>query len=730
MRHGKSIAAALCAGILAATCAGCGKSESADNAISEPQKGRWVETEEILPEELEEWTLQELSTVGNEIRLTAVKQENGETVLSEWALGEDGFTDVTQDWLSSVALPDVDWLEVSLLQDGNGVQYLYAGYAADGEEDYKGHLWKGSGTEARDITPEKWTVPNPDWGMYERLVGMAALEDGKLVCVSYTSIDILSGEDGSVLQSEPLSKQYEGNMASDGEHVYLCAQEGSGCRIEKRKGGAGAGASSISFPTESSGIPQFCVKEDSTMVAAGPEGLFSCQAGQEDWEKLLDGSETDFALTELWCTSMAALEDGRIYGLFRQSGGGAKLNRYEYDPDAVIEVKEHLKLYSVYESSLLQQASVMYHREHPEVLITIDYTYPSYYYDETDYNAVYQELNTRLMGEDAPDILVMDHLDMDSFIDKGLLVDIGNLVEPLEESGALLSGVTGAYAREDGSRYIVPLQFGFYMALGRDIGETDMASLEALADFLSKKGESYLGPQTTGELVDRFYPYFCRDIVMDKQLDKEALSGKLECLKAIADNCGMIESREKDERAFNVWDLASGAKLALEEANGFKDCMFPLAMADYIQGRFTAYEDSFIPSLQTGICAKSPYQETAKDFLRLALSASVQDTDYYKGFPVNLASLEKQAHEDRTEAQAETTIEADGGEVEFIIRCYPDEIADRLLAICKGLDSPMKEDGKIREVLIESLDGYLKGTQDKETALQKIEDGLKMYLAE
>lgn len=727
MKCGKSIAMLLCAAVFTGMFGGCGKEGVGDDAQAEQQKGRWVETNETLPEGLADWVPQQIFSVGEELHLLASRQENGKTVFSEWARQKDGFSDVTKDWLASLELGCGEWFEARLMQDEAGTQYLYAGYVEEGEEDYKGHLWRGEGEKTEDITPEKWTVINEEWGMYERLLGIAALKDGTLAAVSYTSADVLAGENGQVLASEALSAQYEDMVVSDGENIYLCVSEGSGSSIEKRRGGRSGDTEKFDLPVENASL---CALEDGTLIAAGTEGIFRRGPEGKEWEKLLNGSETDFAMTGCWCISLAALEDGSIYALYRESGGGTKLNRYAYDPDAVIEVKEELKLYTVYESYLLQQAAVMYHKEHPEVLITIQSAYPAYYDDETDYNAVYQELNTMLMGDEAPDILVMDHLNMDSFIEKGLLEDIGEVVNPLEESGRLLSGITGAYVREDGHRYVVPLQFGFTMAIGRDISQTDMESLESLAGFLSKADYSYMGPQTVSELVDKLYPYFCEEIVRDKQLDREVLGGKLECLKRIADNCGIIDSREKGERCYNMWDLASQAKLAFEEANGFKNCMFPIAITDYIMGSFTAYENSFVPFLQTGLCTKSSYKDTAMDFLRLALSEEVQNTDYYMGFPVNQASLEKQVHEDRSEAEAETTIEAEGGEVDFIIRDYSGETADRLLDLCRSLDKPVKEDEKIREVLIESLGGYLKGEQTKEETVQKIEDSLKMYLAE
>lgn len=37
---------------------------------------------------------------------------------------------------------------------------------------------------------------------------------------------------------------------------------------------------------------------------------------------------------------------------------------------------------------------------------------------------------------------------------------------------------------------------------------------------------------------------------------------------------------------------------------------------------------------------------------------------------------------------------------------------------------------RLREVLIENLAGFLKGSQTRDEAVQRIGDGLKMYLAE
>ncbi len=731
MRQSKrSIAAFLCAALVAAAC-GCGKEAGGGSGFSETPKGRYVETQEVLPEQLNDWTIRQLFTVEDKVRLLTTKQEGDKTILREWEKQGDGYADVTQKWLSDVWLHCGSWLEVQLMSTEDGMQYLFAGYVADGEEDYKGHLWRGKGEEGKEITPEKWSKQNEEWGGYDYVRTVVALDNGTVVTSSFTSVDTFYGEDGSLLNSSQFNPDYGETILSDGKNVYITLMNASGnvSGIEKWIDGKADGAVAIPY-SESSANAFFCALGDGTLISAGSDGIFRCQTGSTDWEKLIDGVETDFGLTGCWCTGITALSDGCIFVLFEESGGTKKINKYEYDPEAVIEIKETLKLYTVHESYLLNQAAALYHRKHPEVLITIQSVYPRYYYEETDYNAVYQELNTMLMGDDAPDILVMDHLNMDSYAAKGLLADINDVVGELEESGKLLSNITGSYVREDGARYVVPLQFGFQLAVGRDISPENMSTIKELARFLDGKEYSYLGALTVGELVDKFYPYICDRIIHEKQLDKEVMGEYLEYLKIIADNCGIIDRRDKEERGFNMWDLPDQAKLAFEEADGFKGCMFPIAINDYVNGVYTAFESSFIPSVQVGVCTKSKYVDTAKDFLRFALSEEIQDTDYYSGFPVNLTSLEKQSIEDRSEAEAETAIQVDGGYETFTIKQYPKETADELMALCKTLDRPMKEDEKIREVLTESLVGYFNGTQSKEDTIQKIEGGLKMYLAE
>lgn len=712
--------------------------------VSGPARGRYVEQTVTLPPELADCSVQHMYAVENTLHLLVAKEQEDKTCLQEWTCQDGVFAEATRDWLAGMTLPGADWLDARLVQSADGTQYLYARYAQADNSGFSltNHLWKGTADGAVEITPEKWSAPGDEWGGFNTIQGLAALDNGTLAVLSYSGMDILSAQDGSILESMPSSIIYEGNVATDGKNVYLCFMDGAaGGQIEKRLNGKETDAQTIPFPAEGSdgnamsfgggGNLFVDALKDGTLIAAGEEGIFRlpCSASEEEWERLVAGIDSDFSTPGYWCMHLAALENGGIYAFFT-SDEEQKLNLYQYDPDAVSEVTQVLKVYTLYENSLLKQAAAMYHKLHPEVMIEIESEFPLYSSDTPDYDAIYKTLNTRLFGDDTPDILVMDHLNMDAYARQGLLEDLDDIIKPLEESGELLSNITGAYRGEDGKRYAVPLQFDFTLAMGRDIAPENMSSLEALADFLSKSDYSYLGEQTIADLVDLFYPFFCDKIVHGKELDKDSLGKYLGYLKTIADNCGIIDKRSEEAFTGGIWGLMDKAKLALESAGGFTDCITPMTMVDYIKGDFTAFENSFTPSVQAGICTKSRYSDTARDFLQFALSQQVQDVEYNRGFPVNRHSLNKQAQKDRSVSSFFTIIQTSNGDLTFEGKPYTQEKAQRLVALCEALDTPTREDAKIRETLLECLGEYLKGTKSLEDTVRKIEDSLKMYLAE
>ena len=744
----KGIALATCMAIVMGLFTGCGRKDDLQIAASpqEAQKGRYVETELTLPEEWKDKNISQIFRQEDELHFLVTGGSEGQVSLEEWKLGEgDALTEVTKDWLK--AFPEGKDLESSdgftLLQDAEGTQYLYGNCYRD-EETSAAHLWKEADGSALEITPQKWQEPvdMDGYQFYDAPQSVTLTEDGLLVGLSYFSLDVLLAQDGSLVSSQESDSLVESGSLADnkwvsavGDSLYFqqADEQGTvnGILQMQLDGNNGAKTKEVlPFSQDSYSYAYFSVLEDGTIYGADSDGFFRCDAGDSNWQKLLEGIDTSFSLTNQWCRDIVALSDGSVYGWFG-SDSGDKIMVYRYDPDAVTEVTEELTLYTVEESFFLQQAAVQYHKQHPEVMIHVDaaVSLTDKYNGNVDYQQIYQDLNTSLTSGKGPDLLVMDHLKLENYASKGLLLDLQEVLKPMEEDGTLLSNITTAYEEEDGARYVVPLQFALLLAIGRDVKPEEMNSMAAIAQTVSGKTESYLGDRTCGELVEEFYPLIVDDILQNRQVNRDTLRPWLEELKTIGDNCGILPSR-KEGRAANMWDLGSEVKLVLEETDGFNEAMTPYAVAELLNANVVSMENAFYPKMVMGINSQSAYSETAKDFLRFALSEQVQSVDTYEGFPVNAKALEIQAATDRSNAEAYTTYDIDGSSVEFPIKSYSAETAQQIAAMCRNATLCLKEDDQIEAALTESLPSYLQGQATVEEAMDTIEGSLRMYLAE
>ena len=727
---------------------GCGNKNDLQIQTSseEAQKGCYVETELSLPEEWKDKSISQIFRSDDELHFLVAGGAEGQVSLEEWKLGEgDTLTEVTKDWLK--AFPEGKDLENSdsftLLQDAEGNQYLYGNCYRD-EESSSAHLWKETDGNALDITPQKWLEPidMDGYRFYDAPQYVTLTEDGLLVGLSYFSLDVVLAQDGSMVSSQESDSLIDSGTLADnkwvsavGDTLYLAQADEQGSvngllqmQLDGNNGAKAKGV--IPFSQDSYSSAYFSVLEDGTVYAADADGFFHCDAGDTNWQKLLEGIDTSFSMSDQWCRDIVALSDGSVYAWFG-SESGDKIMIYRYDPDAVIEVTEELTLYTVEESFFLQQAAVQYHKQHPEVLIHVDaaISMTDKYSGNADYQQIYQDLNTSLTSGNGPDLMVMDHLKLDTYASKGLLLDLQEILQPMEEDGTLLSNITTAYEEADGRRYAVPLQFGLLLAVGRDVHPEEMSSMDAIAKAVSGKTESYMGDRTCGELVEEFYPLIVDDILQNRQVNRDTLHPWLEDLKKIADNCGILPSR-KEGRAANIWDLGSDVRLVLQETDGFNEAMMPYAVADLLNANVVSMENAFYPKMVLGINSRSEHVETAKEFLHFALSEELQSVDTYEGFPVNAKALETQAAADRSMAEAYTTYDIDGSTAEFAIKAYSEETANHLMELCRAATLCLKEDTQIETSLTESLQAYLNGQASVEEAMDAVEGSLKMYLAE
>ncbi|MBD5459316.1 MAG: extracellular solute-binding protein, partial [Lachnospiraceae bacterium] len=696
--------------------AGCGKADGETGGGTgtqgglpgsggqESQKGGYTEKEITLPDGLEASSIVMLERERELLKVYFREENEEETGLRAYTYdGKSGWTEVTPVWMQEWSLPSEAYISCRVLRGKDDREYLFAAYIDPAAGDnYVGHLFAvQDGQEPLDITPAEWMQQDEEFHFYDVPTDLTILNNGLLAVRFYSRTviyDLASGE-----------KKWEKDDYESTERIY-----GAGEKYALVRGDFGGELKGIEVYTpgeeepervceasqENGGDTLLDILEDGTLIAANRNGFFRMPPeAEQTGEPFITGSDTSLCDLNLWCQEIKAVGE-TYYALFYgtdETGGNAALMQYVYDPELERLPALELTLYTLYESYTLQQAAVLYHKLHPEVVIRIEtaLSYEEQYAGNADMDDIKTRLNAELIAGKAADLFVLDDLDIHNLAEKGLLADINDVVEPLERQGDLLENITGIYRREDGSRYAVPLKFSLNLFVGNEIDTTAVHDMKSLAEALSGEENSMLGVMTVEDLVDTFAPYFISEIIQGKQLDTEALAEYLGYLKTIAENCGIVREYSETAQPGSIFSLPSlGAVFC--RAEGFQQAMTPLSAAKLVKGTWNSFQGTFTPGQQIGINARSEHIDIARDFVAFALSEQAQESDFYDGFSVNARVLGRQKERDRSDSEAFASVmTADGGFLDLEIKAYSPEEADRLMELCRNLSHPAERDSAV-----------------------------------
>ena len=700
--------------------AGCGK--KAEDPANE--KGRYEETEIALPDETGEFV--QICREDEKVVLYQ-RQENGDSVsLKRFVMDPQTkiFAEDTPAGMAQLTLPaDAYTLKI---RKADSVYYVY--YDAQMGEDLQGFLYTCDDTGVTEVTPEGWAEKDPQYGFVDSPQDIA-VTDHAVIALFYTKIERYDRQTLALAESRTLDERYEALIGMGDSYALIIdgdsgTMQGIGiCPEDSTKP-----TSQVDISSKKSGSCAAAADDAGNLIVANADGLHRKAKDAQQFEDLLDGSYMSFGLSDSWCRGMTCDTNEVYYALF-QNDQGQKLYQYAYNPELVLKPEKELTVYTLYDQATINQAATLFQKKHPDTMVSVHVACADT--DDKEAETERNRLMTSLAAGEGEDVLVLSGLDDNALAQKGVLMDLSDIVTPMEENGELLQAIVDGEKAADGKQQILPVRFALPLLLSKEKRASEMTDLAALAKAAEQTDGSLLGTFTGEDLVENFAPYFMPDIITDKQLDTEKLRTVLQELQTIAAHSDLIEKYKKGERASNEWDLPSTMQAVLCQISGFNDAMFDLAIINLVKGDYTSFENAYIPTVEIGVNANTKQADLAKEFAAFVMSREVQDGDFYDGFPVNKESLHMQVSLDRSDYAAYTTIEgADGQEIGLDIEPIKAPDADKLEAVCESLSKKTMQDAKVLEELKKAVPDYLLGRQSLDDTISKIQDGVKIYLAE
>lgn len=723
---------------------GCGQQES-PGPVATAAKGRYVETEIALPMD---GSPQDMVTLSDGRLRVGLNTTEGEPHV---------FTLEGDTWQEDVqlpqSLPDLGKLDMLRLSPDGSVFLSLVKGLGDGTYEYHQVLLSPSG-ELREL-PVDYPEANEKDGF---LLGGADFTDsGKLMALfSFDDLREVDLDTGALSENlNELGIWASMGVVCAGEDTYLlssdlCARLREG-QQEKLTDVLGEQLTASAKTEEGSrGKNVLWQNSQGYLFFTTGEGLYSFVPGGSVTEELVSANKSSFGDPSFLPRALTGTEDGSFYVL-GMLGGEAVLCQYDFDANAPLQATQVLKLYSLYDDEDLRQIVSRYQKSHPETDIHLEIGLSGE--DGVTEADALRTLNTEILAGSGPDILRLDGMSLDSYLEKDLFLDLSDLLEETKT----LENITKCYETK-GKVSVLPVAFAIPAIYGpKDLVDSihDLDSfVEAATQALDRSGAD--------SLMNGMIPVLVTDIIYDScsaawktadgTLDPSALEAFLAANKALYDLDAPLRERYADilgqmdgdlgitpgeyTAIGGSWDiLMNGEAISVGTLESMDIWSFALAGDQQLEGYTLApltlqASGVFLPRQIYSVLNTTEIADTAKDFIRFLLGEEVQKRNLNYGFPVNQAVFEALVQEDKTTDAAFATSTEDGQMLSLTARYPSAQERKELAQWVRGLTTPALTDRTIRTLITAQAADCMNGTCTAKEAADRALQSLNLYLSE
>lgn len=736
----KLIVLLLCAALLIPA-GGCKSPATADETITIPaESGRY--TEQLLdipvPEGYQNQYIIGVSALesGVEVFTCSYLQQGDvwETHYFRHTLLEDGTVKTADEqWLNELAVDGGN--ELHLKRGADGTLYLFFGnYNEQGESQQCLLVSRDDGKTGTQINGDGLNA----------LTGVNSyglLADGSIAYTDYynASIGLLDANGGYLDQLEGESNLVMPAVAAHGTKIATIAPEAKAIRVYDRSDGS---STDFDYDVRQQSATLLEYAPDGALYLCDSTGLYRHTQDGTLWERIMDGSTCNLGLPSFLPIGMTTAQ-GQPDAIYVY-GEGSTLLKYWFDPAAPMAASKTISVFSLHADETVQQAIVVFNRSQSE--FAASYTAAMEQGAAGTEQDYIKALNTELLAGTGPDVLILDGLPVNSYIQKGVLADIGAIVDDAEP---VLSNIRAASTAGDGVLYAMPSGIRLPFAYAPGGAESAFASLSALANACENAGEVPLlasaafNYQTLAEVLLNYYGGSLltgntddiRSFLTDAGRVARSIGtdGKLcegwEAVQGTPDE-ELLTAMRINNGGPQIWaDMTGRAQGALLLPSGsFYSEMIVFSAAEALNAALTGIANQYEPVGLVGVNRASTSLDAAAQFVQTLLSFQVQSANKYSdAFPVNVEALNNKAtNVDDTMSQSMRFDETNSLSAE-----WPSEaVRVQFHALAQQVNSPLMTDTVFGDMVTPVIVSYLDGSDTLETAVVKLESVISTYLSE
>lgn len=731
----KTVAFLLTVTLAAGLLVGCNKAEERKQDKTDSGKGRYIEEDMELPLKEGEKVLSfSQSKDGNPLLFT-----NSSSQINRCEYIDGKWNETSVEWVSKM-YQEQPLYALDMEEEADGTQVLLTI-----DENSQSHLVRGGGTAQGELLDVPYLSQQTEYG-YPMITDLLIDAEGnywiqdmyqyKVVAVSADTLD-------SVLEVETVqsfSTSSKTMAKSENGSIAVYTEEGMYTLYSGKQPQAGT-----TLEVNKEGEWKLC-SEAENWYGVSAEGISRSQPDGEITEMLMEGSMGAMGSPLNSPLQMICGGNDDFYVLYSQDKAGTNsLAHYVYDKDISAVPEKTLTVFGLSENDTVRQAIIQFQKKNTNVRVEFNTSGKS---DSEVTSDDIRTLNTELLGGNGADVLLLDGLPADSYIEKGVLEDMTGLAKEIMSENSYLGDILNNTMQKHGKLYGLPIKFSVPILYGNEETKEALTSMDTLAAYLEENPDATVFGVADYTYIENFLFQLYQDEITGKdgKIHQKKLEQLFELERVIAKNAqaeqfNSTKYNSTDKSILGMFGNVVGPAVqkfpdavTTDEISSVSGMILPYALMKQMNISPVSVQDMYKPIGTAAVNGSSKQKELAEQFIKYLFSEEIQSAQIDDGLPVLESALQGKTNEVDTEYAAAFLMSSSmdiGGEEITIDGGYPSvEEVQSLIDLCGTLTKPVEQDRVVWNLYRETADKYLEGSVEADEAAKTIAQKVDTYLAE
>ena len=477
--------------------------------------------------------------------------------------------------------------------------------------------------------------------------------------------------------------------------------------------------------------------KNNNMYLVTSNGIRHFAEGGTIWEEIMSSTGLSLGLPSYGLVN-AVEQDERFIVQMTNDQYQHVIKQYRYSETTPTLPTTELNAYTLETNKTLQEALTAYQLQHPEVRINVQVGITGEA-GITREDAI-KALNTAILAGEGPDIIVLDGLPIDTYMEKGVLADLSEI----KGKEQIFEFATAPFQKSQ-QLYALPLRFNVPTIWGDPQVLNEVDNLEELGAYQKAHSKEIILPKQDPEYLMNLFGGQMQEEWFNEQreLQEETLIQFLEMIKIFSrqqekvsvEYSTMMENNHETINTQDIFEYAFGkSRVFIGDVSRILDLLIcNEANKQKGKGSFKILQQkgqrTYKPSSIIGLNASSKDKVITEEILTFMLEEKIQLTDTLEGFPTHVSAFEKWIKGETINKNASYMYSVDDHDI-LVVEWGHEEALQAFYEEVKQIKTAILDDETLINLITEGSKAYFENKESAKQVVERLKPQLELYSKE